>query len=277
MGCYPGTTDWSCHPDIEAEKSENPEKVMLSEELAWRTLASLTAYQIGVCPIVVRPCVPGGYTGSYMSAAGYMGGSFTPHYIDGGWFNSSCGRCSGGCECSVLSEIILPGPVGAIVEIRIDGAVLDPGAYRVDNSNHLTRHDGQPWPKTQDLGLPEGQPGTWTVVYYRGAAPDAMTNYAAGVLAAEFLKACKGSKSCRLPSGVTSITRQGVSFEIQGDMFENGMTGIREVDAIIRLYNPNALKSAPVVMSPDSRRTRMTTLGATRPAGGGYGAGGYGE
>lgn len=96
--------------------------------------------------------------------------------------------------------------------------------------------------------------GPFEVTYYRGAAPNEMTKFAAGLLAYEFYKACSGGK-CRLPAGVTQVTRQGVTMEIQTGMFPGGFTGIREVDAVIRIYNPHGLKRAPRVLSPDGPGT----------------------
>lgn len=107
---------------------------------------------------------------------------------------------------------------------------------------------------------PADTSGTFVVTYYPGVAPNDLFRYAAGVLAVEFYKACKG-KDCRLPGGVTSISRAGISMEVQADLFLNGQTGIPEVDAVIRIYNPNALKGRPRVLSPDTRRGRIQTWG----------------
>jgi hypothetical protein len=98
------------------------------------------------------------------------------------------------------------------------------------------------------------------VSYYRGTGPNSLLDYAAGVLGWEFYQACLGN-DCRLPAGVTSVSRQGISFQIQTGLFQNGMTGIREVDAVIGLYNPNGLKAPPVISSPDVRTGRIVTYG----------------
>jgi hypothetical protein len=46
-------------------------------------------------------------------------------------------------------------------------------------------------------------------------------------------------------------------------MFENGVTGIIEVDSWVRMWNPNALKMPSTVWTPGTRRARQTTW---RPA-----------
>jgi len=272
--CYPSTTDWSCaYTDEQLEEMRaDPAtlKVMQrAEALAWYTLASLTAYQIGVCPTTVRPCAagcraPGTWMVSTLKSSGYSAlplvsiGSFTPHVgVNGQWVNSCGCNSAADCSCSALCEAILPGPVGSIESVRVDGVTLAATAYRVDNGDRLVRTDGACWPVCQDFSSSSPDSGFW-VTYYRGAQPNALTEYAAGVLATEFFKACSGSK-CRLPSGVTSVTRQGVSYTIVAGSFPGGFTGIHEVDAVIRIYNPHALTTPSRVISPDRPAPRQTT------------------
>jgi hypothetical protein len=273
--CYPEETDWSC-AFTEAELGEmwsDPDvaKVMQrSEALAWTTLAGLTAYQIGVCPTVIRPCragceAPGIYMVSTVRGSGHQSslplvsiGSFTPHVNTAGVWVNSCGcGSSDDCSCTALCEAILPGPVGSIEEVRVDGVTLPATAYRVDNGDRLVRTDGECWPECQDFSTSDPNVGFW-VTYYRGAAPNELTRYAAGVLAAEFYKACSG-KACRLPSGVTNVSRQGVSYSIVAGSFPGGFTGIHEVDAVIRIFNPHGLTMPSRVISPDRRPARQTT------------------
>lgn len=354
--CYPDSTDWSCVPPTTVDGLDEVTKER-AEALAWSTLAGLTGHFFSTCPITVRPCRKGCLPawGSWSPAPPYSGGSFQPHIASGGYWVNSCVCASDPCSCGPIHEIVLPGPVGSIVEVLIDGAVLHPSAYRVDNGNRLVRQDGADWPACQDMNKPGGvvyepvvisnptntmtitrqgqlvqieveptelvqggnfagtlpwtpnagmqmpvlpggtfvlsagsnqaggstgpgftpfrvvydtndapgtvdMAGTFSVEYYRGTGPNTMLDYAAGVLAWEFYQACSGN-DCRLPPGVTSVSRQGVSFQIATGMFANGMTGIREVDAIIGIYNPNGLKAPPYVSSPDMKPGRVTTYG----------------
>ena len=114
------------------------------------------------------------------------------------------------------------------------------------------------------MTVPLGDPGTIGITYVPGIVPDAAGLWAAGVLACEYAKACSGAH-CRLPAAVTSIARQGVTFTMSSGMFEDGMTGIREVDAYLYSLNPNALTIPPMVWSPDVSwaRHRYTTTTAT--------------
>jgi len=269
--CYPDTTDWTCaYPDNEDGSPNETLDAMdpmvraRAEALAWRTIATLTAYQVAPCPITVRPCRRGcntavTYYESRVTSGGQTGGTFNP-VLSGGVWTNTCGCTSDPCSCGQMCEIFLPGPVGGIVDVTLNGAVLDPTAYRVDNGDRLVRQDGECWPPCQDMNAQIGTDNTWSVTYYMGAAPDGLTNWIAGLLAVEYAKACTGGK-CRLPSGVTMVTRQGVTLELQTGMFPNGATGIREVDAWLAGINPYGLKQPPRISSPDYRPSRITTMG----------------
>ena len=259
--CYPDTTDWSCVP-AEVLATLDPEVVARAEALAWSSLVTLTGFYFTTCPIVVRPCRQGCSSAwnRWEAPGSYSGGSFHPHIgADGYWVNSCmCGPDA--CSCTAIREIVLPGPVGGPVEVKIDGAVLDPAAYRVDNGNRLVRQDGGDWPECQDMNLPAGAVGTFTVKYFRGTGPNSLLNYAAGVLAYEFYLACSG-QDCRLPDGVSQISRQGIQMTIPTGLFAAEGTGIREVDAVVGLYNPNGLQAPPYISSPDRKTARTTTYG----------------
>jgi hypothetical protein len=146
--------------------------------------------------------------------------------------------------------------VSGPIVVKIDGATLDPSSYRIDNGNRLVRMDGQDWPMCQDMNLPDGEEGTFSISYYVGVGPDDMLNYAAGLLAGEWYKACDG-RDCRIPDTATRIVRQGVTFDIP--TFETGTSGLREVDNIVAMYNPHHLKTPSRVISVDSIRGRKRT------------------
>lgn len=271
--CVPPNTDWSCRftdAELATMKAEPASALQIekAEAFGWSVLAALTAYSIGQCPIAVRPCAARSGGGSYYRSAAVRGGhtaalpaatiGMLNPYITGGHWVNGCG-CSGAdsCSCGPLSEVILPGPVGSIVSVEVDGVTLAGTEYRVDNGNRLVSL-GEPWPECQNMTVNEGE-GTFIVTYYRGAAPNIMTRAAAGLLAAEFYANCLGEQ-CRLPSNVTSMTRQGEQYEFEPTDFPEGKTGIPEVNAVVRIYNPYGLKSRPTVTSPDvGPSTRMRT------------------
>lgn len=267
----PTGTDWSPHfkPDeLEAKREEHPGAIELSEAFAWTMLATLTAYRIGTAPITVRPCAAActpefGFITAPVSAGGGLPSAIIgrpyPFVSGGRWYNACGCRNANGCSCSKLSEVLLPGPVGAVLKVTIDGVELDASAYRVDNGYRLVRLDGGEWPSCQDMAAGVDEVGSFAVTYYRGAAPNLLTRAAAGVLAWEFLQSRLGNE-CRLPWNVTQLTRDGESVEFEGGDLRAVAASFPEVSAIVNFYNPNGLKKPPRVIDPDAlNRERVTT------------------
>jgi hypothetical protein len=262
--CYPDSTDWSCAYTVAeiTEMRENPAtalSVEVAEAFAWSLLAALTAYQIGTCPVTIRPCAarcaPSGTklvapVGRGYSSALPVGtiGRMSPYISGGRWYNA-CGCGTGSCDCSSLPTVELPGPVGGIVSVYLDGVLVPATSYRVDNGSLLVRTDGESWPACQDMSLSD-QDG-FSVTYYRGAAPNTMTNRAAGVLANEFYQSCIGAE-CRLPSNITSATRGGESYQFDQGDFTEVVDSIPELGAIVRIYNPYGLKAPVSMASPET-------------------------
>ena len=229
--------EWEAYEDFVRERAL---------ALASATLSRLTAYRVGQCPVTVRPqpqramcLLPSHYgqTGLYLPALGLYGSVV---YTDR----------------TQPWEIALPGPITRLDEVKIDGSVQSLNDFRIEEKSRLVwQGAGEvPWPNNQDLRLPDTEPGTFSVTYLNTYPVDSLGAYAAGVLATEFAKACTGARGCRLPSGVTSIVRQGVSMEITQGAFPDGVTGIREVDSFIALYNPRGRTQASRVYVPGGRR-----------------------
>jgi hypothetical protein len=203
--------------------------------LASSTLHRLTGQRVGGCPKTIRPCTKTAlyarYPGYYF-ASGF--GSWFPVDVEGRWYNL-CG-CVGSCGDSHF-RIDLATPVGSVNEVKVDGEVLvEDTDYWVDG-NTIIRMGSTPWPVTQDLNLPDTDVGTFSITYLNSYPVDGQGAYAAARLAVEYARACTGEK-CRLPETVTSIVRQGVSYQLPTGSFPNGETGLREVDAFIALWNP---------------------------------------
>lgn len=253
--CIPDNTDWSCTGWTEAQLTdakygEDAALFEKSETFAWMLLAALTAYQIGTCPITVRPCAarcaPAGALsyGSVWPSATI--GRLNPYISGGVWYNA-CAHGAAHCECTALPEVRLQGPVGGVVEVRVDGEVVPATAYRAVGER-LIRIDGGTWPLCRDWT--QSDEDGFTVSYYRGAAPNIMTRAAAGALAYEFYKGCKGEE-CRLPNNVIRASGGGLSYDMDILDISEGAS-IPEVVAVVRVYNPYGLKSRPTVASPDA-------------------------
>lgn len=236
------TAEWEAMP---------PEVQTRAQALATASLRRLSGYRVGGCPITVRPCVLGCNDVSL-----YFARRWGPRQTATGEWVNSCG-CYSQCSCTELCEVLLAAPVGPVSWVKVDGNVIAPTDYRVDGDRLVWVGSTEcPWPVCQDMTQGDDKPNTFAVRYLNAHAPDDLAAYAAGVLAMEFAKACTGGK-CRLPTNVTSVTRQGVSFEIAAGTFPNGVTGLREVDSWLGLWNPQALRQATSVWAPNQRRPRV--------------------
>lgn len=184
--------------------------------------------------------------GRYGVAPGY--GCLGPP-VYGPW----CAGIAGGlCGC-LNHAVTVPGPVQEVLSVRVGGAALDPSAYRTDG-RRVYRADGQTWPLTQAVELPDDQPGTWSITYQRGVIPPAGGARAVTILAVELAR--WGTTGCRLPERVQTISREGVSFTMIDplDFLDAGRTGLVEVDRWLAMVNPGGAREQPAFLSPESLR-----------------------
>lgn len=249
IGCCP---EWEEAPEEDREFARR-----VATELVWR----LSGRRYGLCAVTVRPCRKTCAEGDLPYWPGGLAGPMTPYIEDGAWYNARCGTCPTECGCSPLCEVVLPAPVHDIVEVRVDGEVVPPESYRVDNHRLLVRTDGDCWPDCQDLEAAPDEPGGFAVTYHWGIPVPPGGQYAAGVYACELLKACAGAGNCRLPKRVQQITREGVTMAFLDPMqfLADGLTGVPEVDVWIRSVNPHGLVGRSHVYSVDHRPVRSTT------------------
>lgn len=220
-----------------------------AELLAGQTLRMLTLNRVGGEPITVMPRSRTCASPYSFSLPGYSLLPFHPILMDSGSY-ANC-YCAAGCGCSHAPSVRLHAPVGRIDEVKIDGAVLDPSTYHVEDGNRLVRLDGKRWPACA------GQ--NFTVTYLNGHEVDELGEYVGGLLAQEYLNAMTSKGKCRLPANVTTVTRQGISMDLSTGMFPDGTTGIKEVDTYLMQWNPYGLRTRPEVYSPDLPRQRTVT------------------
>jgi hypothetical protein len=147
-------------------------------------------------------------------------------------------------------------PIISVESVMIDGAVLDPADYRVDDGKWLVRQDYSGWPTCQDLSRTTDESNTFAVSFTFGQDPPQAGSNAATLLASEIYKSMTPALagSCKLPSRVSSITRQGVSIAVLDPMtfMKDGFTGLYQVDLFLRSFNPNHQIRKPMVFSPDT-------------------------
>src|SRR5690606_2001065 len=215
-------------------------------EIATEVLFALSGRQFGLCTRTVRPCRAECFGNVVPSPDWWIPGGFTypqPALIGGQWYNLTCGDCSGGCSCSVVSEVVLPGPVHDSIQVKIDGVVQDPSTYRLDDRRLLVRL-GASWPICNNLNLADTEVGTWSVTFRTGVEVPLLGQLAVAELATEIAKFLACDAGCVLPKPIQSITRQGISVSLldPNEVFADGKLGLYFCDLFIQTYNPNKLR-----------------------------------
>lgn len=249
--CTSWPVRWLC--DV---TSESPTVTGEAVAFATNTLWALSGRRFGTCDVTLRPCradctdqlpwwdpFPGGL--SYPQ----------PALIGGQWFNLTCGGCTGGCSCATLSEVVLPAPVNAVTQVKVDGVVLPTTAYRLDDDRRLVRLGGT-WPTCQRFDRADTEVGTWTVTASYGEDVPDGASWAIGQLACEYIRAVNGD-DCRLPKQVQTLARQGVTIQLTDtvELFKTHQTGLYLVDSFVMTWNPNHL----------SRRSKTYNVDAPGP------------
>lgn len=240
-------------------------------DAASQVLFKLVSRYSGTCgPRRVRPCGT--------SCGDSMWGGFVWSGVE--WLVSGPGALlsnpeplptSRGCGCRPLNRVMLAGNVRDVLEVTIDGDVIDPATYRLDERRWLTRipDPSDPdtrlfWPSCQDEEADETADGTFSVLYTFGVAPPLPAKMAARELACAIFKTCDtGSDDCPLPNNVTRIQREGVTIDLKsftGWGFDPAkrqwQTGLPLVDMFLNAYNPNGRrKRRSIVWSPDMERS----------------------
>lgn len=194
---------------------------------------------------------------------GFGFGVTTEMAATNGWGFCGCGTtsplarrdCNGGPSQIALGAY----PVNSITSVTVNGNLLTPDQYRVDDQRWLVRmpdpgDTGHPhWPANQHVDLPATEDHTFQVVANVGGIVPAIGTRAAVDLGCSIARErCSGI--CALPPGVTQVTREGVSVAIvrpTEDVLDS-------LDSSVRLFlnavNPSGVRMRPRVMSPDLPR-----------------------
>lgn len=197
----------------------------------------------GICDATVRPCRTSPCWGTQVLEGGTI--------LDTG--SCGCGAASRpSCGCPEPSWVRLPGRVVEVSEVLVDGAVVDPGVYRVDEHRRLVRTDGGTWPTCQDIGAATTEANTFQITYTRGSAPPNSGVLAAKALACQLYKGCSGG-DCAIPAKVTNVVRQGVSMQFvrpQEVGLKDGLvvTGLEAVSLFLAAFPARRRAS---IASPD--------------------------
>lgn len=227
-----------------------------SAQAASELLFAFSGGQItGLCgPVTVRPC---------SSRCGCS--------PSGSWRWEGLGwACEGRpCGCSPLSRVRLANyPIREIAQVKIDGDVVAPSSYRLDENRYLTRKPDAAtptvaavWPGCQRLDLDDDADGTFSVSYWYGRDPSQAAKNAAAELACQIFLSCAASADdaddCQIPAGVTRVTRLGITYDLEAfrawgrDQTGAWRTGLAAVDAFLNAVNPAGIRRNPAIWSPD--------------------------
>lgn len=255
---YGPCTAWIDCGDIRASCNAEGDDELLDgiAAMASQIMFEISGRQFtGRCERTVRPCnVLSACWGNFSGYNSWVGWpwQWTWDGYTWGWYDQM--GCH--CNCEPLSRVLLPGyPITEIIEVKIDGVVMSPSTYRLDEYTYLTRmrDPAEPdiplfWPSCQVLDLDDDQSGTWSVNYFSGVDPPPAGKNAATALACELLPGA----DCKLPTGAVRIVRQGVTVDkLQplARMLLEGMTGIPAIDTFIAAYNPSRLRRRPAIYS----------------------------
>lgn len=261
--CEPWTLDLCClttgelpGPCMGGEPVPTPlldSATLAASQFLW----ARTGRQFGSCTVTIRPCRK--LCLDRLDWSQFAGFPYYPFYLDGQWVNLSC-VCGDDCSCTKMSQIALPRPACSVSEVVIDGAVLPPSSYRIDDFSRLVRLDGFDWPRCQDMNASLDEVGSFGVTVTYGKVVPELVYLAAAEVACDLIKACMG-QACALPQRATSVARQGVTVAMAAAQaaWKDGQTGYKLVDLAIQAYNPNGLQRKSGVYSPDMTTWRRTT------------------
>lgn len=173
-----------------------------------------------------------------------------------GWGTCACSSHRGACGQSVPEIALGYYPLRQIVSVTVDGAVVSPSAYRIDDHRYLVRTDGDGWPNCQDLTASLSEVGTFGVTLLHGVEPPPDGVLAAAALAGELAKANAG-QPCQLPRRLTSLTRQGTTQVLVDPtaVVSQRQFGIAEVDLFLDAVNPGGIDRRATISSPWPRST----------------------
>lgn len=192
-----------------------------------------------------------GSSGFWMGAGRGMGTSYNRTDRSGGRY---------------VPEITLGGlPVVSVNQVKVDGAIVDPSLYRLDDNKFLVhlRANNDPgganvgWPTSQALDLADDQVGTFSVNYTYGRGPGPGGVAACATLACQLAISASPSSdniTCALPSRVTQIVRQNTTISMLPltDIMKLGpFLGVYEIDVWLKAVNPRGLTRRATVSSPD--------------------------
>jgi hypothetical protein len=159
------------------------------------------------------------------------------------------------CRCGDLKGFTVPSPVALNsdgdpdIVVAIDGTEFED--WVLVDGDLLVRSDGKSWPSCQDITIPDGQPGSFTVTVNHGDPPSLIARNAVVEIACLFLKRNPNSQR-NLPANARSASSQGVTITM--DLLEKEIANrafmLPWTIRFLTIYAPHG-RNTPYVYSPE--------------------------
>lgn len=230
-----------CHDPTAVPHANIADAIPVASELLWH----LSGYQFpGQCTTTLRPRIVG------------HGAEAT--FAPPDWSYAWSGAGEGPSEVDLSRYGLYP--VVDVGQVLIDGQVLDPASYRVDDAARLVRlrdPDGTHavWPTVQDRTRSDTEEDTWSVTVTWGTAPPPSGVAACAELACLLARDAAG-EDCGLPATVTAVNRRGMQYEVEAAVTagrEDGW-GVPAVRRFLDAVNPRRLSGRGRFINPDRHR-----------------------
>jgi hypothetical protein len=146
-------------------------------------------------------------------------------------------------------------PVREVLGVRRQGEVLDPAGFAVYDRAFIA-------PTSESCYNSCFDPCCLEVTYTWGTPPPALGKLAVVALADQLVNSVECPDECTLPERVTSVSRQGVSFQVfdPQDFMQDGRVGIYAVDMFLKAVNPDRAQKRARVFSVDMPSARRQTF-----------------
>lgn len=165
------------------------------------------------------------------------------------------GWCASGRCVSQRFVFLANRPVRELVSLRRGGVEYDVSEFAVYDRAYIG-------PRDLDGcgGLGCWDPCDAEVTYRWGTYPPALGRMAVLALAEQLVRSVECPDQCTLPERITSVSRQGVSFQVfdPQDFMNDGRVGIYLVDMFLKSVNPDRAQKRARVFSPDMMGHRRT-------------------
>lgn len=149
-------------------------------------------------------------------------------------------------------------PVTGICSAHIGGEQIPIEELEVDRHTFLTWLGNQCFPRCNDMSVPDGEPGSWSVTYLQGWQPGPEAGGAVAALALHLLDTCiPGDGVCLPPPGTTRIVRTNVSIDLDKDT--DTARELPNVKRWLAMVNPTGRRTPLQAWSPDEPATSVTT------------------